>query len=92
MCLINLFHLFNRHSIQLSSALWFNIDVFKEISNDHVINFDPRNELDLISQLEDNLFNESKLNEISLKAFKNSENFTWEKSALNTIEVYNKLI
>ena len=41
-----------------------NIDVFKEISNDYVINFDPRNELDLISQLEDNLFNESKLNEI----------------------------
>ncbi len=69
-----------------------NIDVFKEISDDHVINFDPRNELNLISQLEDNLFNENKLNEISLKAFKNSENFTWEKSALNTIKVYNKLI
>ena len=46
-----------------------NIDVFKEISNDYVINFDPIDELDLISQLEDNLFNESKLNENKFKSF-----------------------
>jgi len=68
------------------------IDIFDEISDGYVINFDPKNESNLISQLEDNLFNESKLDELSLKCFNKSEKFTWEKNASNTIEVYKRLI
>ena len=58
------------------------IDIFDEISDGYVINFDPKNESNLISQLEDNLFNESKLDELSLKCFNKSKNLHGKKMLL----------
>jgi len=67
------------------------IDVFKEICGQNAFFFNPNDEEDLIYQLENALLDTSKLKNFSSKNFIRSKNFTWNKTCLETLNIYRKL-
>ena len=67
------------------------IDIFKEICNDNAIYFNPKNIDDFINKIETFLWKESYLKEITLKAYKESKDFTWKKNCEETLKIYKKL-
>ena len=69
-----------------------NINVFKEICGNDVTYFDPKDENNLIYVMEEYLFKDIYMKNLALNAYKNSENFTWEKNCNETINAYKKLM
>ena len=68
------------------------IDVFKEICGQNAIFFNPNDEDALIHQLENSLLDSSKLKNFCSKNFVRSKNFTWNKTCLETLNIYKKII
>ena len=69
-----------------------NIDVFREICKENAIYFDPYNEDELLNNLENYLFKDNFLKNLSLNANDNAKKFTWKKNSTDTINVYKELI
>ena len=68
------------------------IEVFKEICGQNAFFFNPNEEDDLIHQLETVLFDSSILKNFCSKNLVRSKNFTWNKTCLETLNVYKKII
>lgn len=85
--------------IPLLEAMRFNcpifcsdIDVFKDICGHNAIYFSPYKEMDLMEKLEKEIFNTTKLKDITSKNFIKSKDYSWDKTCLKTINVYKNLI
>src|ERR1035437_10231208 len=65
------------------------IPSFREIAGENVIYFNPQDENDILTKLNDVLENEEKyrLEKIE-KAFEKSQQFSWEKAAEQTLNIY----
>ena len=68
-----------------------NIEVFKEISNNSCIYFDPSNIQNIKISIEKIAKSKNLQNKLIKKGYKNIKRFTWEKCARETIKVYNNL-
>ncbi|HUD04860.1 MAG TPA: glycosyltransferase family 1 protein [Patescibacteria group bacterium] len=65
------------------------IPAFKEIAGDNALYFNPQDENDIYLRLKDVLENEEKYREEKLeKALRKSQQFSWEKAAEQTLNVY----
>ena len=68
------------------------IEVFKEICGQNAFFFNPNDEDDLIHKLETVLLDSSKLKNFCSKNLVRSTNFTWDKTCLETLDIYKKII
>ncbi len=65
------------------------IPAFREIAQDEILYFNPKDVNDISEKLKDIIENESKYKkEILDKAFEKTKKFSWEKSARETLKVY----
>ncbi len=65
------------------------IPAFREIAGDNAIYFNPKDENDISLKLADVLGNGEKYKEEKIeKAFKKSQQFSWEKAAAQTLNIY----
>ena len=67
------------------------IDVFKEICGKNAFFFNPNDEDDLIYKLENTLLDTSILKNFCSKNLLRSKNFTWDKTYLETLDIYKKI-
>ena len=66
-----------------------NIPAFREIAQNEILYFNPKDVNDILSKLKDVIENESKYKIEKLnKAFEITKKFSWEKSAKETLKVY----
>ena len=69
------------------------IPAFKEIAGDAAIYFDPKENNDLHAKLKDILENVEMHKEAKIEiAFKKAEQFSWEKAAAQTLNIYESAI
>tara|TARA_Y100001970_G_C14143993_1_gene808796 strand:+ start:386 stop:1450 length:1065 start_codon:yes stop_codon:yes gene_type:complete len=68
-----------------------NIDVFREISNNSCIYFNPKNDQSIKKSIEKIAKSKKLQNKLVRKGFSNIKKYTWEKCAKETIKVYNNL-
>ena len=68
-----------------------NIQVFKEISNNSCVYFDPKNVQSIKRSIEKIVKSKKLQNKLIIKGYSNIRKFTWEKCAQETIKVYNSL-
>tara|TARA_B100001057_G_C22861371_1_gene954643 strand:+ start:1604 stop:2689 length:1086 start_codon:yes stop_codon:yes gene_type:complete len=68
------------------------IEVFKDICGDNAVYFSPYKEMDLIEKLEKEIFNTTMLKDIASKNLIKSNNYSWDKTCLKTMNVYKNLI
>ena len=68
-----------------------NIEVFKEISNNSCVYFDPKNTLSIKRSIEKIVKSKKLQKKLIKKGYSNIKKFTWEKCAKETIKVYDKL-
>ena len=65
------------------------IPAFKEVAGDNAIYFNPQDENDIYLKLKDILENVEKYKEEKIdKALKKSQQFSWEKAANQTLNIY----
>src|ERR1035437_3056531 len=65
------------------------IPSFREIAGENVIYFNPQDENDILTKLKDILENSEKYKQEKLeKAFEKSQQFSWEKAAAQTLNIY----
>ena len=69
-----------------------NIKVYQEILKDYAVFFNPNEPEDLKNKLENIFFKKNFTQGNIEKAFNYSSTFTWKKCAIETLEVYKKLI
>lgn len=69
-----------------------NTSSFKEIANNSAIFFDPKNIEEIKFQIESNIYDNQRMNEIILNGKKNIQKFSWKKCANETLEVYQDLL
>lgn len=69
------------------------IPAFREIAQDDVLYFNPQDVNDIAEKLKDVIKNEDKYKKEKLeKAFAKTKNFSWEKSAEETLRVYEQAV
>ena len=72
-------------------VLCSNLGSLPEVANNAAIYFEPTN-IESIKTTMENFINKSDEKEnIILKGYENIKNFTWDKCASNTLEIYKKL-
>ena len=69
-----------------------NLSVMPEICGDAAIFFNPNNREEFLFKLENNLFNDEKINLLKKKGLNRSNQFTWKNTALKTSIIYKSLI
>src|SRR5690606_34596746 len=67
------------------------INVFKEIAGDSVIYADPGDALDMANKLSKVVNDKSLRDTLIEKGLKKAKDFSWEKTAKETIDVYRKV-
>ncbi|MCL5435175.1 MAG: glycosyltransferase family 4 protein [Patescibacteria group bacterium] len=69
------------------------IPAFREIAQDEILYFDPKDVEDMSAKLKNVIENENKYKkEILDKAFEQTKNFSWEKSARETLKTYEEVL
>lgn len=69
------------------------ISAFREIAQDDILYFNPQDVNDISEKLKDVIENENKYKKEKLeKAFEKTKNFSWEKSAKETLRVYEETL
>ena len=69
-----------------------NTSSFPEIAGKAAIYFDPNSIDSIISNLEENIFNDQQLDNLINNGINNIKRFSWKTCAKNTEEVYQKII
>ncbi len=69
------------------------IPAFREIAQDNILYFNPQDVNDISEKLKDVIKNEDKYKKEKLvRAFEKTKNFSWEKSARETLRVYEETL
>ncbi len=69
-----------------------NTSCFPEIAGDAGIYFDPNSVESIIETIKSSIYNNELLNEKVKKGSQKIKKYTWESTALNTLNVYNKIV
>lgn len=73
-------------------AILSNTGSLPEVGGDSAVYFDPTNETSIKETVQKTIYNEDLRNNLRIMGFKRLENFSWEKTASETYEVYRSIL